>query len=263
MNTNTEETQKVLKWVRVSLIILAIFLAVEALGALKNLRGINPAYNSISVSGEGEVISVPDVATFSFTVSADAKVASDAQNQVTEKMDAILVGLESLGIEEKDIKTTDYSLWPKYSYEPTICSPAYCPPGRQVEDGYTVNHSITVKVRKIEDAGKALALAGEKGATGLSSISFTVDDPEKVLDEARAKAIVDAKTKAEILSKELGVRLVRVVSFYDNTGGGPIPYYAEGMGGDMMVKTATAPAPTLPTGENKVVVNVTVVYEIR
>ena len=256
-----EETKKILKWVSVVLIVLAVFLAVETLGALKGLRGINPAYNSISVSGVGEAVSVPDVATFSFTVSADTKVASDAQNQVTRKMDTILVGLESLGIDEKDIKTTDYSLWPKYSYEPTVCSPNYCPPGRQVQDGYTVSHSISVKVRKTEDAGKALALVGEKGATGLSSISFTVDDPDKIIDEARAEAIKDAQDKAKVLSKELGVRLVRVVSFYDNTGGGPVPYYAEGIGGDM-VKTTTV-TPTIPIGENKVVVNVTVTYEIR
>ena len=56
---------------------------------------------------------------------------------------------------------------------------------------------------------------------------------------------------------------MRVVSFYDNTGGGVTPYYAEGLGSDAMVKTAVAPAPTIPVGENKVTVNVTIVYEIR
>ncbi len=261
---NTEETQNVLKWAKISLIVLAVFLAAEALSSFKDLRNIDPVFNSISVSGEGEVISVPDVATFSFTVSADAKVTSDAQNQVTEKMDAILAGLESLGIEENDVKTTDYSIWPKYTYTPTVCSPTYCPPGRQIQDGYTVSHSVSVKVRNTEDAGSALALVGEKGVTGLSNISFTVDDPEKILDEARAKAIADAKEKAKVLSRELGVRLVRVVSFYDNTGGG-MPYYSYsedmvGMGGDMVKAN---PAPTIPTGENKTVVSVTVVYEIR
>lgn len=259
---DTPETQKVLKWVRIVLVVLAIFLAVETLGAFKNLRSIDPTYNSISVSGVGEAVSLPDVATFSFTVSRDAKLVSDAQGQVTGKMDAILAGLEALGIEEKDIKTTDYSVYPKYTYEPTICSPTFCPPSRrQVPDGFTASHSVSVKVRKTEDAGKALALAGEKGATNLSNISLAVDDPDKILAEARAEAITDAKEKAKLLSKELGVRLVRVVSFYDNTGGGPMPYYAEGLGGDM-IKTST-PAPTIPIGENKVAVNVTVVYEIR
>jgi len=254
--------QKILKWVWIVLIVLAVFLAVETLGALKYLRDINPAYNSISVSGTGEVISVPDVATFSFAVSADASEVSDAQKLVTEKTEVILTELKSLGIEEKDIKTTDYSVWPKYTYESMVCSSTFCPPSRQVPDGYTANHSISIKIRKTQDAGKALALVGAKGATNLSGISFTVDDPEKMLNEARSKAITDAKNKAKILSQELGVRLVRVVNFYDNTGGGPMPYYAEGMGADS-IKTSTMPVPTIPMGENKVTVNVTVIYEIR
>ena len=261
MDTNTEEVKKILKWVWVVLIVLAIFLAVETLGAFKNLRSIDPTFNSISVSGVGEAVSVPDIAVFSFTVSADAKIASDAQGKVAKSMDIILTELKALGIEEKDINTTDYSLLPKYTYESTICSSAFCPPSRKVQDGYTASHNVSVKVRSTEDVGKALALAGENGATGLSSISFTVDDPDKILDEARAEAITDAKEKARLLSKELGVRLVRVVSFYDNTGGGPMPYYAEGLGSDM-VKTS-APAPTIPIGENKVNVSVTIVYEIR
>lgn len=262
MNTNTEEVKKILKWARITLIILAIFLAAETLGAFKNLRSIDPTFNSISVSGVGEAVSVPDIAVFSFTVSADAKIASDAQEEVTKKMDVILAKLKALGIEEKDINTTDYSLWPKYTSGPIVCSSTFCPPSRQVQDGYTASHNVSVKVRSTADVGKALALAGENGATGLSNISFTVDDPDKILDEARAKAITDAREKAKLLSKELGVRLVRVVSFYDNTGG-VMPYYAEGLGSDTMVKTATAPAPTIPIGENKVSINVTIVYEIR
>jgi hypothetical protein len=263
MTMNTEEVQKLLKWGRVAVIVLAVFLAVETLGALKNLRDVSSAYNSISVTGEGEAVSIPDVATFSFTVSSDAKLVSDAQRNVTEKVNAIIAELETLGIDKKDIKTTDYSVWPKYVYGTTACSPTFCPPSRQTQDGYTANHSISVIVRKTEDAGEALALAGEKGATGLSNISFTVDDPNKVLDEARAQAIEDAKSKAKLLSKELGVKLVRVVNFYDNTGRGPIPYYAEGMGGDMIKSSELAVAPTIPVGENKVIVSVTVVYEIR
>lgn len=262
MNTNTDEFQRVLKWTRIALVVLAVFLAAQALGSIKNLNSIDPAYNSISVTGEGEAVSVPDVAAFSFTVSAEAREVSDAQAQVTEKMNNILAGLKELGIEDRDIKTTEYSVWPKYSYVPVACMPTYCPPSRQVQDGYTANHSVYVKVREMENAGKTLALAGERGATNLSGLSFTVDDPDQVMNEARAEAIADAKSKAKTLSKELGVKLVRVVSFYDNTGG-PMPYYAEGLGGDAMLRSAVAPAPTLPAGENKVKVNVTVIYEIR
>ncbi len=249
------------KWIKISLVVFAIFLAVETLGALKNLHTVNPAYNSISVSGVGEAVSIPDVASFSFTISVDAKTVSEAQGKVTEKMDAILSELKNLGIEDKDIKTSDYSVWPKYSFEPTICSPTYCPPSKQVQDGYTANHSVSVKVRQTENAGKALAVAGDKGASGLSGLTLTVDDPDKILQEARSEAIKDAKSKATMLAKSLGVKIVRVVSFYENGDNG-IPYYAEGMGGDMM-KTTSAPAPTIPVGENKVKTTVTVIYEIR
>jgi len=258
---NTEDVQKLLKVAWVALIVLTIFLAVETLVAFKNLRSPDIGYNSISVTGEGEAVSIPDIASFSFSVSADAKLVNDAQDKVTRKIDAILASLKSLGIEDKDIKTTDYSVWPKYSYEPVICSNSYCPPSKQVPDGYTASHGISLKIRKTEDAGKALALVGDGGASNISGISFGVDDPDKLTEEARALAIVDAKKKAKTLSKELGVRLVRVVSFYDNTGGGG-PYYAEGFGGDM-VKTSAVPPPTIPTGENKTIVNVTITYEIR
>lgn len=262
----TPETQNLYKWAWIVLIILAVFLGVQTLTSLKNLRDTSPSYNTINVSGEGEVFAVPDIATFSFTVSADAKTVSAAQEDVTEKMDAILGALKDAGIEEKDIKTTDYSVYPRYSYTQPSCGPNYCPPGNQVLEGYTASHNVTVKVRKTDEAGKILSLAGEKGATGLSSISFTIDDPEKLTQEAREMAIKNARDKAKTLSRELDVRLVRVVSFSDSSeGGGIMPMYREGVamgsaGKDIAVAQS---APSLPTGENKIKVIVTIVYEIR
>lgn len=261
---NTQETQNLYKWGYIVLIILAVFLGAQTLNALKGLGQTSPSYNSISVSGEGEVFAVPDIATFSFTVSADASSVSAAQEEVTQKMDVIIEALKAQGIEEKDIKTADYSAYPRYSYTQGVCTQFSCPPSRQVLEGYTVNHNVSVKVRNTDNAGQALAAAGENGATGLSGISFTVDDADRLTDDARAMAIEDAREKAEFLADELDVRLVRVVSFHDSTDGGyPIPYYArEGMGGDTAV-ALEARAPTLPTGENKVRVIVNVVYEIK
>ena len=256
----TKNLNDLYKWIWIVLIILAIFLGVKTLGSLMDLREGDPAYNSITVIGEGETFTVPDLATFSFTVSADADTVTAAQEDVTERMDRVLAALDAMGIEEKDIKTTDYSVWPRYSYDavPAIYPPI---PGRQVQDGYTASHSVTVKVRDTDKAGAALSLVGENGATNLSSISFTVDDPDEVTAEARSLAIEDAREKAEVLSKELGVRLVRVVSFSDSTDGGVTPYYREafGMGGDGAVSSV----PTLPTGENKIRVVVNITYEIR
>lgn len=250
------------KWGKIVLIVLAVFLGTMALNGLKGLRNPNPVYNAITVNGEGEAVAVPDVASFTFTVSQDAKTVADAQSGVTAKMDAILAALKGVGIEEKDVQTSDYSVYPKYTYVSAACSVNYCPPSKQVQDGYTANHSVTVKVRDTEKAGDALAAAGDKGATNLSGVSFTVDDQDKVVDEARAKAIANAKQKAEMLAKELGVRIVRVMGYNDNIGGGPMPYYAE-RSSNGMAMDVQAKAPTLPAGQNKVSVSVSVTYEIR
>ncbi len=207
---NSVEGKRLAKSLFAALAILTAFLALKVVAAVKDLNYPSPVYNTISVSGTGETSSTPDVATFSFSVSADAKAVSDAQASVTAKTDAILSGLKSLGIEDKDIQTTDYSVYPKYVYQQIACLPGIvCQPSRQIPDGYTVSESVSVKVRKTEDAGKALSLAGDKGATNISSLSLTLDDPQAPLNAARLKAIDNAKSKAEELARRLGVHLGR------------------------------------------------------
>lgn len=257
-----DEVKRFFRWGAWVLVILGVFLAFQALDAYKTWRGSGYGYNSISVAGEGEAFSMPDIASFSFGVTADAESVADAQGKVTEKMDAVLAELKVHGIEAKDIKTNDYSVWPKYRYEQAACTVAYCPPSRQIPDGYTVTHTVNVKVRQTDTVGTVLGAIGAKGATNISGVTFTADDPTAVLAEARSKAIENAKEKAEQLAKELDVKLVRIVSYYDNAPGYPVPMmYAEktmsiGMGGD-------AAMPTLPQGENRFVSNVTITYEIR
>lgn len=263
MNADTTfEMKRLLKWGSWVVLVLGAFLALEALNAFKDLRADNPVYNSISVTGQGEAVSVPDVAEFSFTVTEDSKSVSDAQSGVTTKMNTILADLKALKIEDKDIKTIDYTVWPKYIYQGGVCTANICPPSRQIADGYTVNHTVQIKVRKTDDAGKALSAVGAKGAANVSSLSFTTDDPDKALVEARGKAVEDAKAKAEDLAKHLGVRIVRVVGYYDNAPGS-YPMYEGGMGGTTISKSADMVAPTLPSGENKVITSVTINYEIK
>ncbi|MBX4181585.1 SIMPL domain-containing protein [Candidatus Parcubacteria bacterium] len=258
---NTQEMNSIYKWGRFVLVILFVFLVIKSVSSLQSLGNTQPSYNTITVTGEGEAFAIPDIANFSFSISADAKTVSDAQSQVTEKMDKVLDAIKKLGVDDKDIKTTDYNAYPRYSYSGGVCTQYSCPPSKQTLDGYTATHSVTVKIRKTEDSGKILAAAGDNGATNLSGLNFTMDDPQVVTSEARAKAIEDARSRAKVLSDQLGVKLKRVVSFSDSTDGGVMPYYREAVG--LQTKDASAPTPTLPTGENKVRVVVNVVYEIR
>jgi len=219
--------------------------------------------NTINVAGEGEVFAVPDVATFSFTVSDKQADASEAQRVVTNSMNKILEALEDQDIDEKDVKTTSYNIYPRYEYKQIQCFSYPCNPSERVLSGYEVSHRVLIKVRDTEDTGTLLALVGEMGADNVSGINFSIDDEEELKEEARALAITDAQEKAERLAKDLGVKLVRIVSFYESNGGN---YYARAesasfdlaYGGDDI-----APKPSIPTGENKISSSVNITYEIK
>lgn len=245
---------------------LGVFLLVLTLSSLKQYHYIGSgvaASNTITVSGDGEVFAVPDTATFSVTIQEEAKDVKAAQDVATKKGNDIKAYLKSQGIDEKDIQTTDYSLYPQYDYTNTVCTQGYCPPGKQVLRGFQVSETLTVKVRDTKKAGDLLAGVGAKGATSVSGLSFTIDDQDKLDAEARDKAIAKAGAKADVLADSLGVTIVRVVGFSENGGDGRM-YYAKtmefGMGGAM---DASAPSPEIPVGENKITSNVTITYEIR
>ncbi len=256
-----------------AVILLAAFLGVKVLTSVKELsyigKGVYPS-NVISVTGTGEVLAVPDIASFSFSVTEEGKTVKDAQEKATKKMNSILDGVKALGVNEKDIQTTGYNSYPKYDYNyPASCTNGYCPPGKQVLTGYEVSQTITVKVRNTEKAGDVLTKVGDLGAQNISGLNFVVDNMETIRAQAREKAVADAKAKAKVLAKTLGVNLDTIVNFYENGDGGyPIMYAREAMdskagyGGTMAVAPQAASV-DLPTGENKVVSNVTITYEVR
>lgn len=220
------------------------------------------ATNTITVSGEGEIFAVPDVATFTVSVEEKAQEVADAQKVATEKSNAIIAALRAAGIEERDIKTTAYNVYPNYQWIQQPCTArGYCPPGEQKLDGYTVSQSIEVKARHTDKAGEILASVGNLGASNVSGLSFTIDDEDELQAEAREKAIEDAREKAEELAGQLDVSIVRIVGFSESGYGQPPAYLKrEVMAMDAAVGGA---APELPVGENKIASQVSITYEIR
>lgn len=257
-------------WVRImaatALGVLALFLLAATFAQIKGIQFIGSgvtASNTISVSGEGYVFSVPDTATFSVTVQETAKDVKTAQDAATKKNNAIIDYIKKGGVDAKDIQTTDYNVYPQYDYATQACPMGtYCPPGRQTLSGYQVSETLDVKVRDTTKAGDLLAGVGKLGASQVSGLSFTVDDPTALEAQARGKAIDDAHTKAEALATQLGVTLVRVVG-YSEGGGGPV-YYAKSVAMDSAGMGAVpAAAPEIATGQNKITSDVSVTYEIR
>ncbi len=247
-----------------SLVLLCLVLALGAYAyqalTFAKQGGIGPT--TISAVGVGEVFAAPDIGQFSFSVRAEGDEASTAQNQSAEAINTILGYLNEEGVEDRDIKTQHYNLSPRYRYEERICpTNSFCPPGNQVLDGYEVTQTVMVKVRDLDRAGELISGAGSRGATNVSSLSFTIDDETALKAEARAAAIADAKQQAEQTARDLGVRLVRMVDYSESGAGDGLPY-----GGmlDMAVRTESMmSAPSLPTGESTIVSRVSIQYEVR
>jgi uncharacterized protein YggE len=243
---------------------LALFLLLQAANEFKMFYNDTTYGNTITVSGTGEAVVIPDIANISFSVTESAATVVEAQKMATEKMDTALAAVKNLGVEEKDVKTSYYNVYPKYETQ-APCFNYPCPTYEQKITGYEVTQGVEVKVRKTEAAGEVLAALGNTGVQNISGPNFGVDDPEAAKAEARKEAIKLAKEKARTLARELGVRLGKVVSFSDGDYGYPYPMYdsmsvkAEGMGGDMEMMRA----PSLPVGEQEASVTVSVTFEIH
>lgn len=246
------------------LIIVSLFTVAKLVNEIKQSkyvgRGNQPA-NTISISGKGEVLAVSDIASLYANLSEEGKTAKEAQDLLNKSITKTLTYLKDQKIEDKDIKSEYGGLSPKYSYEQAVCSSYPCPSRNPKIIGYTATQSITIKVREVDNASVIRTGLAGIGITNISGPTFSIDDEEEFKDEARSKAIIDAREKAKVLAKELGVKLGKVVSFSENSGNYYPMYDTKMMGAGTVSESSVAP--TLPKGENKITSNVTITYEIR
>ena len=263
-----DNMKKVFKWAAFSLMFFAVFLLVKIVTDLKRLptagREVYPQ-STITVTGKGEAYAIPDIATFMFTTTEVGDTVSQAQEKSDLKINKALSAIREAGIEENDIKTTNYGVYPKYEWEDVYCIQSVttpCPRGKNVLKGYEVTQSVSVKVRDTEKAADLVTKVGATGVSSIGGLEFTVDDREKYVVEAREEAIKKAKEQAKVLSKQLGVRLGKILYYNDNSG---LPFYGEGMGGDMIKSAATfaPPKADLPQGETKITSEISITYEIK
>ncbi len=249
MNQINENT--LLKVKVILLTLLSLFVIFYTYNTYKEgkLIGAN-ATNTITVNGKAEIDVKPDMATINFTIRESGKDAKGAEALVSNKSSKVLELLKKL-VDEKDIKTGSYASYPKYSY-----------PANSVAkiDGYETTQILEVKVRDIAKVSDVIQSITSSGINEISGPNYVLDNDEDYKNIARGEAINDAKKKAELLAKQLGVELVRIVSFSEDSYS-PMPYYST-----MSMRADSAKlesAPSLPTGENTTTSNVTITYEIK
>jgi uncharacterized protein YggE len=268
MEIPQESKKGLYKALLVFMIILSLYFGVKFLSEAKSY-GMMGNLNTITLSGHGEVQAVPDIATINFSIESSEATQALASEKVNNKTKSVLDFMKSSGIAEKDIKTNNYSSYPKYS-NPEVCPMYYnynggmMPPCRQGESkivGYTVSQGVTVKIRKVDDASKVIDGINKIGVTNMYGPSFTIDDEDGLRMDARKKAIDDAKEKAHALAKDLGVRLGSISSFSES-GGYPYPMMY-GKAEMLSADSGNSTPAELPKGENTISADVTITFEIR
>lgn len=211
-----------------------------------------------SVSGSGIVYAKADIANINIGFKTDVKKeASLASKESTEKMKSIISSLKDLGVEEKDIKTTNYSLRPVYKWTENE---------GQVLKGYEVSQSVQVKVRDLEKIGEVISESAEKGANQVGDVSFSIDDEYELKNEARELAITKAKEKAKLMAAQAGMELGRVKGVFENSDNPyptPMPMYANAMKEMAMDGAMEEAVSTIQTGQNEIRVEVTLIYEVK
>ncbi len=202
--------------------------------------------NSFSVSGTGKVVAIPNTAQVSLGVTETAATVTDAQTRLNTKTNNVINALKGLGVEEKDIKTTNYSISPNYDFTA----------GQRVT-GYTASQNLEIKTKQVELANRAIDAATGAGANVIGGVTFVFDDETKaeLEDKARKDAVEKAKVKANSLANAAGIRLGRIIDVQESTGGGPIQFAQLDRAAGDTEQTNITP------GENSIELTVTLFYE--
>lgn len=220
-----------------------------ALAALLVLPARAADLRTLTMTGQGEVRSAPDQVSVSAGVTSSAATAAAALAANTTRMKAVFAALAKLGVPDKNIQTSNFSVSPQYSNGANNETPRLT--------GYQVNNQVQVLLTDVSRLGPALDALVGAGANQMNGVNFSIGDPKPLLSQARADAVADARARAETYAKAAGVQLGAVQSI---TEGGtvvepPRPMYR-------MMAMAAAPVP-VAAGEESVSASVTIVWEIH
>lgn len=229
-------------------ILAAACLTLVACDSAPGPVGIEPSADSrqVTVVGNGEVQGSPDTLTVNSSTEVTAPDATTAINQSSERQQAVIDALTRLGIDRKDISTTQVSLQPRYGADSIAIA------------GYQAQNTISVKIRDLTKASQALADIQTAGgnATRINSISYDIADDSQLVKDARARAFNDAKDRAQQYADLAGLKLGKVISISESTGTPPTPTPMQAPRLE-----AAAPVPLEP-GQQTVSFSVTVIWEL-
>jgi uncharacterized protein len=204
---------------------------------------------AISVTGEASISAPPDRAEIDAGVTSDAKTAREASDANNVAMGKVIAALKTAGVDDREVQTSRLSLQPRYSQNRDA------PP--QVV-GYRASNRVAIRLKDPTKVASVIDTLVAAGANDIGNINFMVSNASRLLDDAREKAVADARRKAEIYAKAAGVTLGAPLSISE--GGAAAPVFRAKMA--MPAAMAAAPTP-ISQGEETLSVSVAVTWAIK
>ncbi len=205
---------------------------------------------TLNLSATGEVRAPPDLAVLSLGVQADAPTAAAAFSQARAQMNAIVATLRSRGVSAADVQTTELDLQAQYEGGDGD------KPRRLT--GYQATNTVTARLHDLGRVGAVVDALVSAGANRINGISFQLDDPTAVEDEARRRAVMALQAKAALYAQAMGYRLQRLVSLSDGSSGysgPPRPVFA--------MRSLARPSTPVAAGELTVSASLSATYELE
>ena len=236
------------------LFVSMLVLAALALGACSPTIVAEPAppVRTMNVNGAGQVFLSPDIAYIYIGVHTEEDTAAEAVATNNVETQRVTAALKKAGVDAKDIRPTNFSIWPNQQYSPD---------GQQIGVRYVVDNSVFVTVRDLATLGDLLDSAVAAGANSINSIQFDVSDKTEALKKAREEAVRNAEAQAQELADAAGVKLgdIQSIGFYDSMPTPLLDTYGKG-GGGMAMEAASVP---IQPGQLTLTVTVSMSYEIK
>jgi uncharacterized protein YggE len=207
------------------------------------------------VVGTGTASAEPEVALITFGVELRGDDPASLVDEAARKIDQAIAVAQELGVADGDAQTTGYNLWVENIHDPETGIPT----GEVV---YHLSHYVQATLRDLDRVGKLLAAAVEAGANSISGVSFTVEDPQALVEQARQRALQDAASRAKQMADGLQIALGKPILMMETGGGMPVSG-GWGVGGGGGGGIAEVAAPAISPGTFSVSVNVQIVYEIQ
>lgn len=228
--------------------VLIIFVVLLNVNQFKVMRG---APQFLSVAATAKAVSIPDTAIVTVGVVSEGMTAQEVKDQSSNKMNQVIAFVKQAGIDDQDIKTSQFYISPTYNYNNQ----------QRTVVGYQANQTITIKVKNIDQSSQQLEKivdgAVVHGANQIQGIDFSFADNESLMQNARKQAIDKAKANALQIAKDAGLKLGRIVNVITSSSGHPEPMFATNM------SMAKSVSPQIELGSQEVFATITVVFEIR